>query len=487
MKKVIRVFVVVMAIITSVMVFASCEEEHTHQFSTEWAIDATDHWHSASCEHTTEISDKAPHSWGEPVLSTSPTCKDAGVNTYTCIVCSATKTEAVSKIDTHTWNAGEITTPATCTAEGVKTFTCTVCSATKTEAVAKSAHTYLDGKTQYVVESAKLYTQKLCDACNTPDTAKAEVANAIVATTNEQAQSALDGDINGKMLVLSGDSDFGTLYVRIRTNVDQKLDIAGGYNNATYLRDFKNVTILGMNGAKLDDVKFEACEYYYHDEQNPGNWHSQQGTENVLYALMEVSNFTIKDIAFTGEKRAFVFEGGHNVKINGFTIDSCSISDNNLFVISGGATEFKDKTTEDVVFLTSSKNIVIKNCVIKNANQPIELRETENVTISGNTFENIVNNCIALLSAKTKYTGTILIDSNSTNTTGRLLRMTNLEAGAELVLSNNKMVNYVEADPGNDPEVIKVTASDGGVVTLTNNTLDAVAIPSEKIKIPAQE
>jgi len=35
----------------------------------------------------------------------------------------------------HTWNDGVITTPATCQTEGVKTFTCTVCSATKTEVI----------------------------------------------------------------------------------------------------------------------------------------------------------------------------------------------------------------------------------------------------------------------------------------------------------------------------------------------------------------
>ena len=42
----------------------------------------------------------------------------------------------------HVWNAGTVTTAPTCTAAGVKTYTCTVCAATKTETVAALGHNY---------------------------------------------------------------------------------------------------------------------------------------------------------------------------------------------------------------------------------------------------------------------------------------------------------------------------------------------------------
>ena len=48
----------------------------------------------------------------------------------------------------HTWNSGTETTAATCTKEGVKTFTCTVCTATKTEPIAKLAHKAASGYTR---------------------------------------------------------------------------------------------------------------------------------------------------------------------------------------------------------------------------------------------------------------------------------------------------------------------------------------------------
>lgn len=46
---------------------------------------------------------------------------------------------------THTWNDGVVTTPATCTAAGVKTYTCTVCGATKTEEIPATGHNYNNG------------------------------------------------------------------------------------------------------------------------------------------------------------------------------------------------------------------------------------------------------------------------------------------------------------------------------------------------------
>ena len=110
------------------------------------------------------------HTWNEGVITPAPTCTKDGVKTFTCTVCGATKTEAVSMTghaygawtklndyqhqrvcandnshvekETHAWNSGIITTAATCTKNGVKTYTCTVCSATKTETVRKTGHSY---------------------------------------------------------------------------------------------------------------------------------------------------------------------------------------------------------------------------------------------------------------------------------------------------------------------------------------------------------
>lgn len=158
--------------------------------SNKWESDKDNHWNVYGCG---TIMNKAAHTWDAGVVTTPATCTTAGVRTYTCDVCKATKTEPIPVIahqyewkhdetnhwqecsvchdiidkaehtyashkceDTatctkaecgyvkpagqHSWNDGEVTTPATCTTDGVKTYTCKVCSETKTEPIKASGH-----------------------------------------------------------------------------------------------------------------------------------------------------------------------------------------------------------------------------------------------------------------------------------------------------------------------------------------------------------
>ena len=121
---------------------------------------------------TEDIAKTTAHTWNAGVITKDATCKEAGVKTYTCTVCGTTKTEAIAKTTTHTWNAGVVTKAATCKEAGVKTYTCTVCGATKTEAIAKTtAHTWDGGKvTKEATETAagvKTYTCTVCGATRT--------------------------------------------------------------------------------------------------------------------------------------------------------------------------------------------------------------------------------------------------------------------------------------------------------------------------------
>ena len=95
------------------------------------------------CDNVQKMGDSIPatgHSWNEGEITTSPTCLNVGIKTYTCTVCNATKTEEIPATG-HSWDEGKVTTAPTCNNTGVKTFTCTVCKETKTEAIDKTGHT----------------------------------------------------------------------------------------------------------------------------------------------------------------------------------------------------------------------------------------------------------------------------------------------------------------------------------------------------------
>jgi len=41
------------------------ESAHEHTFADSWSTSATHHWKAATCEHTSEVSEKAEHTLGE--------------------------------------------------------------------------------------------------------------------------------------------------------------------------------------------------------------------------------------------------------------------------------------------------------------------------------------------------------------------------------------------------------------------------------------
>ena len=43
--------------------------KHTHTYAAEWSYDGTYHWHTATCEHTDEVSGKAEHTYVDGVCS----------------------------------------------------------------------------------------------------------------------------------------------------------------------------------------------------------------------------------------------------------------------------------------------------------------------------------------------------------------------------------------------------------------------------------
>ena len=140
---------------------AACGHQHT--YGAGWAFDATHHWHEATCEHTGEKDGYAEHTWDGGTVTTAATCTEVGEKTYTCTVCSATKTEVIaatghsyagewSSDNTHHWHA------ATCGHDAKEDYAehvfekgvCTTCGCTQpvTEGL---EYTLINNDTEYEV------------------------------------------------------------------------------------------------------------------------------------------------------------------------------------------------------------------------------------------------------------------------------------------------------------------------------------------------
>ncbi|MGM9553347.1 MAG: 5'-nucleotidase C-terminal domain-containing protein, partial [Faecousia sp.] len=136
---------------------------------------------------------------------TSPTEYDFGFQFYV---------KGAEAACAHEWDEGEVTTEATCTTAGVKTFTCAKCEATKTEPIAPLGHIDENG-------------DNVCDRCGADLTPSdyaiadsltvgdkiiivAEYEGKYYAVANNIANSALSGEevtVSGSGLTLPEDAD----------------------------------------------------------------------------------------------------------------------------------------------------------------------------------------------------------------------------------------------------------------------------------------
>lgn len=181
------------------------------------------------------------HSYNAGVETKKATCISKGIKTYTCTVCSQTKTEETAK-GPCSYDSGIITKKATCTAEGKKTYTCKLCKAVKTEIIARTAHCYKN-----VVKKATLSKNgkitPTCTACGA--TKKAEAIAHPKTVTLSKSSYAYNGkskkpgvkvkDANGKTI---SSSNYKISYEKGRKNVGRytvKLTFKGKYSGTKKL------------------------------------------------------------------------------------------------------------------------------------------------------------------------------------------------------------------------------------------------------------
>lgn len=73
-----------------------------HDFTTNWTHDDNEHW--KQCSRCDKKDDVGPHTWDNGTITTAPTCTKAGETTYTCTVCHATKTDSINATG-HSWKS----------------------------------------------------------------------------------------------------------------------------------------------------------------------------------------------------------------------------------------------------------------------------------------------------------------------------------------------------------------------------------------------
>ena len=104
----------------------------------------------------------------------APSCTEAGYDLYTCRDCGASEQRNVKPALGHKWDSGTVTTEPTETDPGTMTYTCTVCGQTKTEVIpATGPHTHVWGEGTVTVAptettpGVRTYTCTVCGQTRT--------------------------------------------------------------------------------------------------------------------------------------------------------------------------------------------------------------------------------------------------------------------------------------------------------------------------------
>ncbi len=94
------------------------ELTHTHTFATVWSKDEINHWHAATCEHTSEKKDEAAHTFGSWAETKPATETTKGEKTRICSVCGYVDKQVIPEL-THTHSTSKIgAVESTCKTRG---------------------------------------------------------------------------------------------------------------------------------------------------------------------------------------------------------------------------------------------------------------------------------------------------------------------------------------------------------------------------------
>ena len=283
------------------------------------------------------------------------------------------------------------------------------------------------------------------------------------ATNTEAAQAALDCAVKGTVLQLHPGVQYGTLYLRPVEGQENTITDCDYlvYRNEM-LRTVEDLTILGAPGATVDAIKVVAG--YVENSGSTGY-------------VVDIKNLVIDSVTFTDDyvnpshsySSPLFFDLSY-INVDGLTVKNCQLIGDNAnvnFVYFYGSGNPANST-----FVTAAKNITLEKNTVDGIARLCELRQTENVTIKGNTIKNTALHGMLLTVDGGTYSGTVTISANTADgINNRFVRMAG--AGDAVVrIENNTIANY----KGADADYIKV--SNGNNVTIENNTLASRTVPA---------
>ena len=318
-----------------------------------------------------------------------------------------------------------------------------------------------------------------------------------VEVTPATLQAALDNASDGTVFILNP-GEYGTIYLRQSESKSQSIDVSAwaGDGDVERYRKFKDISIIGTTGAKVDQIAVKAGLFL------PGSGHSDDDSKH-LSSYITISNLTIKNVEFTGNKSVAVnlqSIWGHS-SVNDLTIDGCTLTGQDadkaaktsFLLLADGDTSAKIKDKKgagDLIMTTGRNNLTVKNCTVDNVWMPINVTEWHGIDILDNNFTNTGRNDIIITG--TSVGNVNIIDNTFSNAAERSIRLNTITG--KISITGNTIENCAGRDikAGDETTVgtslMHISASGTGTtVILSGNSWnglgDAAAVTANDNKI----
>lgn len=305
----------------------------------------------------------------------------------------------------------------------------------------------------------------------------------ILVTNAAEAQAALDNAVPGTTIQLMPGVHYGTLEVRVNVGLDGNTPVAAHENTEAvdyllaksapeFVRNLKDVTIIGASGATVDAIKF-VTQGFKLTIPETGR------TTQTIQPFISVENFLIDSVEFTDDSTVTPDAQRYSplvvdlstVKVDGFTVQNCKLEgDNskmNFFYAYIGSPK------ADFDFPVLMKNLTLANNTVSGIARFVELRASENVTIVGNVAKNLTAE-FAQLGHNAKYdnayAGSIVFEDNTAENIPGQFAVIAKTGDANVEIRNNVITNVCAEYPD---FVFDIRAlNDGNTPTIESNTVN---------------
>ncbi len=273
---------------------------------------------SDKSQESAEITASLPcqHTWDSGKETTRATCTEAGVKTYTCSACKATRTESIPAKG-HNYTTETVTKKATCTEAGEKSFYCTSCWTQVKETIPALGHSYDSGvvTTPVTCENAgvKTYTCANCKGTKT-ETIKATGHKFSTATVTKQPTCENTGVKTGTCTVCKKTTDEKIPALGHDFSGDYIIDRNPTYDTVGEKSKYCNRCAVRGDVVSIPKVeRLAAPKILSHESTEKGikfTWSAVTGVEGyIVFKLVQnsVGEYVYKNIAVVApQTRVFV-------------------------------------------------------------------------------------------------------------------------------------------------------------------------------------